>query len=194
MLASKKVNRVLILVPSLTIERELTQKFRLLMGNGQLLKTLGSNFIPPQIVNGDSTIVENSIAIENRDAIYKTQEMRNSIVDSLKGNGETTLVLNDEVHHVYYSESNQWKSFIKDERENNINFKYIIGVTGTPFKGKKNNEYFSNVIYRFSLRQAIELGFVKDIEYISKEDIPKDKNERWQVILDSHDTIAKKLL
>lgn len=193
MLASKKVNRVLILVPSLTIERELTQKFRLLMGNGQLLKTLGSNFIPPQIVNGDSTIVENSIAIENRDAIYKTQEMRNSIVDSLKGNGETTLVLNDEVHHVYYSESNQWKSFIKDERENNINFKYIIGVTGTPFKGKKNNEYFSNVIYRFSLRQAIELGFVKDIEYISKEDIPKDKNERWQVILDSHDTIAKKL-
>lgn len=193
MLATKKVNRVLILVPSLTIESELTQKFKDLLGNQQLLKTLGENFIPPQILNGDSTLVENSIAIENRDAIYKAQETRNSIVDSLRGNGETTLVLNDEVHHVYYSESNQWKSFIEDERNNGINFKYIIGVTGTPYKGKKNNDYFSNVIYRFSLRDAIEQGFVKDIEYISKEDIPKDKNERWQVILNSHDTIAKRL-
>ncbi|MFM1632984.1 DEAD/DEAH box helicase [Streptococcus mutans] len=193
MLATKKVNRVLILAPSLTIESELTQKFKDLLGNQQLLRTLGENFIPPQVLNGDSTIVENSIAIENRDAIYKAQETRNSIVDSLRGNGETTLILNDEVHHVYYSESNQWKAFIEDERNNGINFKYIIGVTGTPYKGKKNNDYFSNVIYRFSLRDAIEQGFVKDIEYISKEDIPNDKNERWQVILNSHDTIAKRL-
>ncbi|EJN93603.1 DEAD/DEAH box helicase [Streptococcus ratti] len=195
MLATKKVNRVLILVPSLTIESELTQKFKDLLANQQLLKTLGEDFIPPQIVNGDSTLVENSIAIENRNAIYKAQSARNSIVDSLKGNGEKTLVLNDEVHHVYYSESNEWKNFIEDERSNNINFKYVIGVTGTAYKGKNKsgNDYFSNVIYRFSLRDAIEQGFVKDIEYISKEDIPNDKIERWQVILNSHDTIAKRL-
>ena len=92
--------------------------------------------MPPQILNGDSTIVENSIAIENRDAIYKAQSSRNSIIDSLRGNGEKTLVLNDEVHHVYYSESNEWKKFLEDERDNGINFKYIIGVTGTAFKGK----------------------------------------------------------
>lgn len=193
MLAAKKVNRVLVLVPSLTIESELTQKFKDLLSKEQLVNSLGKNFIPPQILNGDSTLVENSIAIENRDAIYKAQETRNSIVDSLKGNGEGTLVLNDEVHHVYYSETNQWKSFISDERKNDINFKYIIGVTGTPYSGKKNNEYFSNVIYRFSLRDAIEKGFVKDVEYISKEDIPTDKNERWQVILNSHNEIANRL-
>ncbi|WP_270252895.1 DEAD/DEAH box helicase [Lactococcus garvieae] len=194
MLASKKVNRVLILVPSLTIESELTQKFKDLLSNDQYIKSLGSDFIPPLIVNGNSTIVENSIAIENRDAIYKAQESRNSIVDSLKGNGEKTLVLNDEVHHVYYSDKNQWKSFINDERKSDIDFKYVIGVTGTPYKRRTStgtaNEYFSNVIYRFSLREAIEQGFVKDIEYISKEDIPKDKNERWQVILNSHDEIS----
>lgn len=195
MLATKKVSRVLVLVPSTTIERELTQKFKDLLENQQLLKTLGQNFVPPQILNGDSTIVENSIAIENRDAIYKAQSSRNSIVDSLRGNGEKTLVLNDEVHHVYYSESNEWKKFLEDERDNGINFKYIIGVTGTAFKGKnkKENEYFSNVIYRFSLRDAIEQGFVKDIEYISKEDIPNDKKERWQVILNSHNQIAKQI-
>ncbi|MCS4488898.1 DEAD/DEAH box helicase [Streptococcus sciuri] len=195
MLAAKKVSRVLILVPSVTIENELTQKFKDLLGNQQLLRTLGDNFVPPQILNGDSTLVENSIAIENRDAIYKTQSSRNSIVDSLKCNGEKTLVLNDEVHHVYYSESNEWKNFIEDERNNGINFKYVIGVTGTAYKGKSKNEndYFSNVIYRFSLRDAIEQGFVKDIEYISKEDIPNDRDERWQVILNSHNHIAEQL-
>lgn len=195
MLATKKVSRVLVLVPSITIESELTQKFKDLLGNQQLLKTLGDDFIPPQILNGDSTLVENSIAIENRNAVYKAQSTRNSIVDSLKGNGEKTLVLNDEVHHVYYSESNEWKNFIEDERNNGINFKYVIGVTGTAYKGKNKNanNYFSNVIYRFSLRDAIEQGFVKDIEYISKEDIPKDKDERWQVILNSHHQIASQM-
>ena len=195
MLATKKVSRVLVLVPSVTIENELTQKFKNLLGNLQLLKTLGDNFVPPQILNGDSTLVENSIAVENRNAIYKAQATRNSIVDSLKGNGENTLILNDEVHHVYYSESNEWRSFIEDESSNNINFKYVIGVTGTAYKGKNKsgNDYFSNVIYRFSLRDAIEQGFVKDIEYISKEDIPKDKDERWQVILNSHNQIASQV-
>lgn len=194
MLATKKVDRVLILVPSLTIERELTQKFKDLLGNAQYMRSLGQEFVPPQVLNGDSTIVENSIAIENRDAIYQAQAERNSIVDSFKGNGEKTLVLNDEVHHVYYSDKNQWKSFINNERKNDINFKYIIGVTGTPYKRRTStgnaNEYFSNVIYRFSLREAIEKGFVKDVEYISKEDIPSDRNERWQVILNSHNEIA----
>lgn len=197
MLATKRVSRVLVLVPSLTIESELTQKFKDLLRNDQYMRSLGKEFIPPQILNGDSTIVENSIAIENRDAIYQAQADRNSIVDSLKGNGERTLVLNDEVHHVYYSDKNQWKNFMSNERKNDINFKYIIGVTGTPYKRKTStgsaNEYFSNVIYRFSLREAIEKGFVKDIEYISKEDIPSDKMERWQVILNSHNEISDNL-
>ena len=197
MLASKKVTRVLVLVPSLTIESELTQKFVDIISNEQIIASLGSNFIAPSILNGDSTIIENSIAIENRNAIYTAQETRNSIIDSFKNNGENTLVLNDEVHHVYYTESNQWKNFINDERNNNINFKYIIGVTGTPYKRKNKtsapNEYLSDVIYRYSLRNAIEQNFIKDIEYISKEDMPTDKNERWQIILNSHDQIAKRL-
>ncbi|MFH7580842.1 DEAD/DEAH box helicase family protein [Lactiplantibacillus plantarum] len=197
MLASKKVNRVLVLVPSLTIESELTQKFNDVISNEQIIKTLGDGFIVPELLNGDSTIVKNSIAIENRNAIYSAQEKRNSIVDSLENNGEDTFVLNDEVHHVYYSESNEWKKFINDDRNNHINFKYIIGVTGTPYKRRTKtsapNEYFSDVIYRYSLRDAIEQNFVKDIEYIAKEDMPNDKDERWQVILKSHDQILDHL-
>jgi len=198
MLARKKVNRVLILVPSTTIEFELTKKFKESLSNSQLMKLLGQDFIVPDVINGDSTIVKNSIVIENRDAIYRAQANRNSIIDGLKNNGETTLVLNDEVHHVYYSETNQWKNFITDSNDNGINFKYVIGLTGTAYKKQANksdaNEYFSDVIYRYSLREAIEQNYVKDIEYISKEDMPKDKDERWQVILNSHNQIKKNLL
>jgi DNA or RNA helicases of superfamily II len=197
MLASKKVTRVLVLVPSLTIEQELTSKFKEAVSNEQWIKSLGENFIAPEILNGDSTLVENSIAIENRNAIYRAQANRNSIVDSLKNNGESTLVLNDEVHHVYYSESNQWKNFITDTDNNGIDFKYVIGLTGTAYKRHTStgepNDYFSDVIYRYSLRDAIENNYVKDIEYISKEDMPSDKGERWQVILNSHDRISTSL-
>lgn len=197
MLASKKVDRVLVLVPSLTIEKELTEKFKNLLSNDQLIKSLGNEFVTPELLNGDSTIVRNSIAIENRDAIYSAQAQRNSIVDSLKENGNTTLVLNDEVHHVYSSESNEWKKFIADDRNNGIDFKYVIGLTGTAYKSYTktglSNEYFSDVIFRYSLREAIEQRFIKNIEYVSKEDMPADKNERWQVILNSHNRIASTL-
>ena len=197
MLAEKKVDRVLVLVPSITIEKELTEKFKLLAENEQLNASLGKGFVVPAIVNGDQTIVENSIAIENRDAIYKSQENRNSIVDSIAGKGERTLVLNDEVHHVYYSEGNQWKEFIEDKAGRNINFKYVIGLTGTAYKKRSQssdaNEYLSDVIYRYSLKEAIEQGFVKDIEYIDRADMPSDADERWQIILDSHEKIARDL-
>lgn len=197
MLAAKKVDRVLVLTPSITIESELTEKFKMLAENEQLNAALGNDFIVPAIVNGDQTIVDNSIAIENRDAIYKSQEHRNSIVDSLTGNGERTLVLNDEVHHVFYSEGNQWKEFIEDKAQHDINFKYIIGLTGTAYKSKSKsagaNEYLSDVIYRYSLKEAIEDGFIKDIEYIDKADMPTDEDERWKVILDSHEKISADL-
>lgn len=197
MLAEKKVDRVLVLAPSITIESELTKKFRELSQKDSLNAALGAGYVPPAIVNGDQTIVENSIAIENRDAIYKTQENRNSIIDSLSHNGDRTLVLNDEVHHVYYSEGNQWKNFIEDAGKKDIKFKYVLGFTGTAYKRRNKtgdaNEYLSDVIYRYSLKEAIEQGFVKDIEYVDKADMPTDQDERWQVILDSHEKIAGEL-
>ena len=197
MLAEQKTDRVLVLAPSVTIERELTDKFNSLVNNEQLNYALGSEFELPSIINGDETIVKNSIAIENRDAIYQSQEFRNSILDSLKGNGESTLVLNDEVHHVFYSENNEWKKFIKDERENDINFRYVLGFTGTAYKKKSStgdsNDYFSDVIYRYSLRDAIEQNHVKDVYYVDRDDMPQITDERWQVILNRHDNLAKEL-
>ncbi|MDR1448341.1 MAG: DEAD/DEAH box helicase family protein [Candidatus Ancillula sp.] len=192
MLASKRVDQVLVVVPSVTIEIELTNKFKDLASNSDLLSLLmGVGMTSPRIINGSESIVEGCICIENRDAVYKNA--RSSISDSLKGKGERTLVLNDEVHHVYNSTSNEWKKFLNDDYENDISFKYIIGVSGTCYSGNSGNEYFSDVIYCYSLKASIEAQFVKNIQYIAEAELPTGSDDKWQVMINSHNDIARKL-
>lgn len=175
MLANKKVDQVLILVPSVTIERELTKKIKALATDSQLSNLL-SGFIP-KIVNGSETISTGCICIENRDAIY--ENARTSIFDSLNGKGDRTLVISDEAHHIYYSEENQWKSFISK-----IGFKYIIGLSGTCYYA--DNSYFSDVIYRYSLKTAISEDQVKTVEYVSESNVSSKPEDKWNVIINSH--------
>lgn len=182
MLEEAIVDQVLILVPSLTIERELTDKFRIFSSDTNLNNTLKGT--PPKIINGTESIIKGTICIENRDAIYNNT--RSSIIDSLSNKGDKTLVLSDEAHHIYYSEKNKWKDFIEK-----INFKYNIGVSGTCYYS--DNNYFSDVIYRYSLKTAIEQQRVKTVEYISEDNVPNKSDERWQVIINSHNDIKSKL-
>ena len=182
MLAEKKIDQVLVLVPSITIETQLTTKFRELATNPTLNNLLNST--PPKIINGSESIVSGCICIENRDAIYKNAN--SSIVNSLDGKGNRTLVLSDEAHHIYYSESSQWKNFIEK-----INFKYNIGVSGTCYYS--NNNYFSDVIYRFSLRNAIENNYVKSVEYVAETNVSDNNDDKWQVVVNLHEELRKKI-
>lgn len=182
MLAENIVDQVLILVPSITIERELTEKFKKFASDRVLNDAI--SYYPPQIIKGNDSIVKNCICIENRDSIYKNS--RSSIVDSLLFKGDKTLILCDEVHHVYYSEENEWKKFIKL-----INPKYFLGVSGTCYY--RDNDYFTDVIYRYSLKKAIEDGWIKNVSYVVKENMPSKIEEKWQVIINSHNEIKDKL-
>ena len=74
------VDQVLLLVPSITIERELTDKFKNFASDSNLNDTLIG--APPRIINGTESIVKGTICIENRDAIYNNT--RSSIIDSLE--------------------------------------------------------------------------------------------------------------
>ena len=60
-------------------------------------------------------------------------------------------------------------------------FRYIIGFSGTYLE----NDYFSDVIYRYSLRQAIEQGFIKAIDYVA-EDTSQSQYEKYQKIWNNH--------
>ena len=182
MLSANKVDQVLVLAPSVTIEEELIEKFKSFATDDNLNVLL--NMTPPKIINGSESIIKNCICIENRDAIYNNK--RSSILDSIETEGERTLILSDEVHHVFYSEENKWKEFI-----DKINFKYNIGVSGTCYYS--NNDYFNNVIYRYSLKQAMEDNRVKMVEYVEESNFPIKNDNKWQVIINSHEEIKKKI-
>ena len=183
LLAEGTVDRALVLCPSITIEVGLIEKFRELASDADLREALpeDAKLAVPKIVRADETITAGCICVENYHAVLG--HVKSSIRDSLAQRGSTTLVLNDEVHHVASGrgqEQRRWKEFLADP---DFGFHRIVGVSGTCYV---EDEYFADVTSRYSLRQAIEDGVVKDVEYVAEEDIGPDPTERQQIILDNH--------
>lgn len=192
LLSEGVIDKVLVLCPSTTIEDGLTKKFRELSANAQLKDTLPEDggYKNPRIIQAVETIGEGDICIENIHSTYKNT--KSAIGDSFLGNGERVLVLNDEAHHIYSnpnrenSELKKWFEFLSDK---DFGFKYIVGFTGTPYV---ENDYFSDVIYRYSLTQGINEKFIKNVEYIKDADAKIDGDTRIQLILQNHDENRKK--
>jgi len=188
MLGLGLVDKVLVLCPSLTIEKGLMEKFIRLTSDSKLRQTIpeNSNYKNPRIIDANSTIKDGDICIENIHAVY--ERTGSSIQDSLKGFGERVLVLNDEAHHIYNKVAGRdsqsksikkWKEFLLND---DYNFKYTLGFTGTAYI---DDEYFNDVIYRYSLRQAVDEQMVKMVDYVSENESLK-KNEEFQMIYDNH--------
>lgn len=181
MLAEDAVDQVLVLCPSNTIETGLTEKFRSLSGDPALRDLLpNAKVLNPHIINASNTIEKGDVCIENIHATYV--RTKSSIQDSLSGKGNRTLVLNDEAHHLVNpsdKELKKWKGFLLDA---DYGFKFIANASGTCYIG---DEYFSDVIHRFSLRDAIEAQFVKTIRYVA-EDSSGNEDEKFQKIYDNH--------
>lgn len=180
------VDRALVLCPSLTIESGLTKKFQSLSSDSTLLATLPdeSCLRNPAIKSGDVTILTGDICVENIHAIY--DKTGSSIKDSFLFTGRKTLVLNDESHHIYNiieGKENQdikrWKEFLLKPE---FDFHYVLGFTGTAYI--KDN-YFNDVIYRYSLREAVNDKMVKMVDYISKND-DAESDIKFQEIYDNH--------
>jgi len=177
------VDKVLVLCPSLTIEAGLKEKFQNLSGDTNLKNTLPNDvvFKNPRINSANNTIKNGDICVENIHAVY--EKTGSSINDSLKGNGDRVLILNDEVHHAYNSTNEadirKWKAFLLNI---DFNFRYILGFTGTAYI---EDEYFNDVIYRYSLRQAVDERVIKSVEYVAKDE-SKGNNEKFQKIRDNH--------
>jgi len=124
----------------------------------------------PRIIQANTSIKKGDIMIDN---IHKAFEhVKNTSIKELKGKDRKILIINDEAHHfinanVHASATEnedmlEWAKFL---RNSEYNFAYILNLSGTPYKG---NNYFKDVIYRYSIRQAIEDRIVKDINYLIK--------------------------
>ena len=194
MLGLGLVDRVLVLCPSLTIEAGLTDKFETLSSNSALKRLIPETAIikNPSIVNANSTVKKGDLCVENIHAVYETTG--SSIDDSFSGIGERVLVLNDEAHHIFNKVSGaspdeisikKWKLFLLNTK---YKFSKMLGFTGTAYI---DDEYFPDVIYRYSLRSAIEEGVVKNVDYVKEDDSTND-HEKFQKIYQNHkDNIDK---
>ncbi len=212
-----KVKRVLVLGPSSTvIEEGLTDKFKeYLFGQKglELKDKLPEKYrnIKVEIKNSNEPIEDNCIVIENINAVYGKD--RNSIGDTLFSQNDEVLVLSDEVHHAYshldfskpilsynFQEGEEgtgetrderlWMKFIREEGK----IKRHIGFTGTPYN---KNEYFTDVIFNYSIKDAIEEKYIKKINAIihtesDEGNIEITKEQKYEQILQTHYENSKK--
>ena len=185
LLAESIVDRVLLLCPSLTIESGLRAKFKQLSADRTLLDLVPPDreFRVPDVTDATVTTGPGSICIENIDATYR--HVRSSVRDSFLGRGDSTLVLNDEAHHIYSpiaqadAAVKKWKEFL-DSPE--FGFTRVVGCSGTCYSG---NDYFTDVTSRYSLRQAMDDGRVKLVHYVQKDESLTEE-ERFQKYLQLH--------
>lgn len=191
MLAEGAAERVLVLCPSNTIEDGLLLKFKELAASTNLRDALpeGVKFKTPKIINATESIVDGAICVENYHAIL--ENTKSSIRESLKGKGARVAVFNDEAHHVANESgvtSKKWKAFLEDR---DYGFRMVVGVSGTCYVG---DDYFVDVVHRYSLRRAIEEKFVKNIDYVDELPAASEKpEEKWQLIYNRHAAWKKKL-
>jgi len=177
----------------LTIEEELKEKFERFSGDAvlsKILEELEADYPSPAVKSANDPILNGDICVENIHAAY--QRTGSSIEDSFKGKGERTLVISDEAHHIY-SEADasvkKWFDFITNEE---YGFQYLLGLSGTPYIG---DEYFHDVIYRYGIKQAMEDGIVKRIDYKVEEESTKEKgfDETYQNHIQNQKKYAGKL-
>ncbi len=183
MLNEGAVDRVLVLVPSTTIEAGITDKFNALTADGELTDLLpmrtGGHRIPT-IVDARSTVNEGEICVENVHAAY--ERTGSSLDDSFAGVGHRALVISDEAHHVIAApkaQNKKWHDFLTDP---DYGFAYHLGVSGTCYVG---NTYFTDVVHRYAIRDAINDRWVKEIYYLAEDDSATD-DERFQKLLAQH--------
>jgi type III restriction enzyme len=187
-LCTGQVDRVLVLCPSKTIEEGLTRKFRDLVARPDLMDLLPKEArgrLPAITDAYEHSIPEGAICVENVHAAY--DRSLSSIRDSLRGQGERTLIVNDEAHHIYQTslgrgrDKKKWTEFLLD---GDYGFRRVLNVSGTCFIG---DVYFSDVIHRYGLQRARADKRIKDVYYWeAPTDFPDDV-ARWEAILANHE-------
>jgi type III restriction enzyme len=172
-LAEGLVDKVLVLCPSLTIEEGLKSKFEKLASDHTLKRIIdetGAVHKNPSIKSSNDPILEGDICVENIHATY--ERTGSSVEDSFKNKGARVLVINDEAHHIFSPTDNIIKKWLDFLRDDDFGFRYIVNLSGTPYIG---DEYFYDVLFRFSIRDAIERGVIKKVDYKSEEGLKINK-------------------
>jgi type III restriction enzyme len=186
LLAEGIVDRVLVLCPSLTIEAGLNVKFKQLSGSDLLRAEIPPSAATrnPEIVDASTTTRVGDVCIENIHATF--EHVSGSVRESFAGKGGSTLVLCDEAHHIYTHGAGtdrairRWKEFLDDPA---FGFNRIAGFSGTCYVG---DDYFSDVVARYSIREAMEERTVKLVNYRVTSESQETQESKFQKYLQLH--------
>ena len=199
--------RVLVLGPASTIiEQGLCEKFKDLMSRREFSDKLPTRYRGKAInlLTDNDPIEDDSIVIENINAVYTF----GGITDTFFKNTNEILVLGDEIHHAYshlkYADNRLVldkeegpegkKSEARDERlwmrflRENKEISRHIGFTGTPYN---QNEYFADIIYNYSIKDATEERYIKKINSIIRTETDEGDDrltidQRFEMVLKNH--------
>jgi type III restriction enzyme len=199
--------RVLVLGPSSTIiEQGLWEKFRQLKDDPRLNSRLPAKYRGKiiRLLNDNDPMEDDAIIIENINAVYTF----GGITDTFFKDTDDVLVLGDEIHHAYShlryaherlvldgdvnpdgrqnpaKEERLWMKFLRE----NPKITRHIGFTGTPYN---QDEYFVDIIYNYSIKDAQEGRYIKEINnhVRTTTDEGNDQltlDERFQIVLKNH--------
>jgi len=185
LLAEGVIDQALVLCPSVTIKKQLMDRFKSFTEDENLKMSLpiGSKIKNPDVHDAQTTMKKGDLCVHNIHGIY--EKTGSSIRDSLarEGKGQRTLIINDEAHHYLNSNDADMKLWGQFLEKPEYNFKYILNLTGTPYKG---NVYFKNVISRFSIKEAIDKKFIKDILYKTETSKKLSEFEKFDLIYKHH--------
>ncbi len=199
--------RVLVLGPSSTIiEQGLREKFKELIARKPLNDKLPLKYSGKVIslLTDNDPMEDDAIVIENINAVYTF----GAITDTFFKDTSEVLVLGDEIHHAYshlkYSDnklmldkdenSEGKKSEARDERlwmsflRENPKITRHIGFTGTPYH---QDEYFTDIIYNYSIKDAEEDKFIKRVNnhvrtQTDEGDDTLSIDQRFEIVLKNH--------
>ena len=199
--------RVLVLGPASTIiEQGLREKFKELKNKIEFNNKLPQRYRGKAInlLTDNDPIEDDSIVIENINAVYTF----GGITDTLFKNTDEVLVLGDEIHHAYshlkYADNRLVldkeegpegkKSEARDERlwmrflQENSKITRHIGFTGTPYN---QNEYFADIIFNYSIKDATEQKYIKKINSIIRTETDEGDDrltidQRFEMVLKNH--------
>ncbi|MBW2740974.1 MAG: DEAD/DEAH box helicase family protein, partial [Deltaproteobacteria bacterium] len=198
--------RVLVLGPASTIiEQGLREKFKELINKREFNSKLPQRYRGKAInlLTDNDPIEDDSIVIENINSVYTF----GGITDTLFKNIDEVLVLGDEIHHAYshlkYADNSlvldreagqEGRGETRDERlwmkflRENTKITRHIGFTGTPYN---QNEYFADIIFNYSIKDATEQKYIKKINSIirTKTNEGDDRltvDQRFEMVLKNH--------
>lgn len=207
-----KTQRVLVLGPASTvIEQGLNEKFEeyIFGAKGVTLKHHLPEAVRNRVVkliNSNDPFEPGSILIENINAVY-TRENNSLGRDLFTQSADELLVLSDEVHHAYSHldfsggglaydfedgregtgqerDERLWMKFLREEKR----ITRHIGFTGTPYN---QNDYFVDVIFNYSIRDALVGEIIKKTNPLLKLETDEGEKEltqyqKFEQILKTH--------